>query len=625
MPNILIVDGQELFRDSLAALFERNGFHTVVANTAGLALTKFNGAMIDLVIMDVDLPAAQGLVFLQQLRQLPAGSKLPVIILTALVDKACILRAKGLGVREYFLKQALSADRLIERIRSLLGEKKEEHQGAPKLAAPVTICAIPKKTPVLQPPAKPLPSPIRVAAVSRTDTAQWPHLLTRDQTLEMIERITDGKTIAGVVSQVIAVASSPRADLSDLVRLIESDPILATRILQLSNSPAFASARGRVTSVEGAARNIGLKGIQNMALSIGIFRAFPPDERDGFNTVRCWQHSFAVAEIMTLLAAGTSAVDEASHHLVGLCHDLNAILLRQHFTPHYEQILEFAALNHLPLHAVECAALGLRQPELVARLLTHIGLPVNVVQTTREFYERETRGPGVTISQIARRLDMANQLAHGLLLAASTQDTVGPITRAEWRQIAGDASPPAFSPATKRNEIVASTNILARLPEKDEQRMVMPIAPKSAVRLWYLRPENFLELDPLAMALSFTSELKVSSKLPQGEEWLELDGLVIAGLRPGIAPLVPSDIVRACRAAGRSDLPVLCLNGQGDPPPDDGHITSAKFPISLNDLHHWMIGVEASVKPCEPARLEIAPHLVAGPPVSSFSHSNIRI
>src|SRR5688572_5610297 len=101
MPNILIVDGQELFRDSLAALFERNGFHTVVANTAGLALTKFNAAMIDLVIIDVDLPAAQGLVFLQQLRQLPAGSKLPVIILTALVDKACILRAKGLGVREY--------------------------------------------------------------------------------------------------------------------------------------------------------------------------------------------------------------------------------------------------------------------------------------------------------------------------------------------------------------------------------------------------------------------------------------------------------------------------------------------------------------------------------------------
>ena len=210
------------------------------------------------------------------------------------------------------------------------------------------------------------------AACSRTDTSTWPKLLTRDQTLELISGITEGKAIAGVVSQVMAIANSPRADLADLVRIIESDPILASRILQLSNSPAYASARGHVTSVEGAARNIGLKGIQNLALSVGIFGAFPPDECDGFNTLRCWQHSFAVADIPCgWWGPRCDAPLEAAQHLAGLCHDLGEILLRQHFSPHYEQMLEFAEANRLPLHAVEGTAFGIRYPELMGRLLAH--------------------------------------------------------------------------------------------------------------------------------------------------------------------------------------------------------------------------------------------------------------
>ena len=130
-----------------------------------------------------------------------------------------------------------------------------------------------------------------------------------------------------------------------------------------------------------------------MAISIGIFGAFPPDEADGFNTMRCWQHSFAVADLMALFIRERDPLEEGTNHLVGLCHDLGEILLRQHFTAEYDQILEFAVTQRLPIHAVESTALGIRHPELLSRLkLSHIGLPLPIVQAIREFFERQVKG-----------------------------------------------------------------------------------------------------------------------------------------------------------------------------------------------------------------------------------------
>jgi hypothetical protein len=179
-------------------------------------------------------------------------------------------------------------------------------------------------------------------------------------------------------------------------------------------------------------------GIQNMALSIGIFGAFPPDEADGFNTMRSWQHSFAVADLINLLPVGKDQAEHGVNHLVGLCHDLGNVLLRQHFADVYEKILSFAGEHGLPAQAVEGVALGVRHPELVSRLLSRIGLPQPIVHGIREFHERQVKGQEGGMSLLARSLGVANQVAHGLMLASSPGDTVGPILRSEWKLLAGD-------------------------------------------------------------------------------------------------------------------------------------------------------------------------------------------
>ncbi len=54
-------------------------------------------------------------------------------------------------------------------------------------------------------------------------------------------------------------------------------------MLQVANTVKYASNKPRIATVEEAVRNIGVGTVRNIALSAGVFEAFPSDARDGSN------------------------------------------------------------------------------------------------------------------------------------------------------------------------------------------------------------------------------------------------------------------------------------------------------------------------------------------------------
>ena len=591
--TILLVDGKSIFRDLLAPLLEKHGYQTALAVNGAEALGRMREESIDLILLDVELPGMTGIEFLQRVRQL--GNRTPVIVLTDVRDKNVVIRVASLGVRDYVLKSCFSADHLLERIGQLIVP-----QAAPEpvAAAAPHPAAIPAPAPHAVMAAAPATRTQRIsgkvpdAQAKRADVANVPRLLTREHTIQRLETVAGGKTIAGVVAQVIAVASSPKADLSDVVRVIQGDPILASRVLHMANSAA-TGARNRVGSIEDAARVIGVRGIQNMSISIGIFSAFPPDEADGFNSMRCWQHSFAVAELMGLIARQRNPEAESLNHLLGLCHELGEILLRQHFMAEYDQIVELSVTLNLPLYQVESAALGIRRPELMSRLLTRIGLPPNVVDTIREFHERQIRENSSGMSGHVQLLQMANMAAHGMLLAPSLREIVRPITRTEWRALGIDKDPPQIDALSRRNDIVVATHSLARLPARQEERLLQPFVQRTPLRLGYVRPETYIALDPLGFALHMMAETEIYKAVPEGQELQDLDALVVVALRPGVAPALPDDLRRHCADSGCAHLPILLLTGQAGTVPEVESVQVRTYPLRLDELHEWIRTTEA--------------------------------
>ena len=599
--TIMVVQGQSFTGDLVATVLRGRGFDCTVCHSGPDALSRLSKQSVDLVVAEIELPGMSGLDFVTQVRRSAEARSVPIILLADSLEKTQVVRAAALGIHGFLLKGQLSVERFLSRILELVGTTEAS---PPPKSSPVT----PPRTGHESRLSVPTPVPPKPAREAKNDPASTlpqvssaiPRLLTREQSIQRLDNVASGKTIAGVVAQVMAMVNSPETDLCDLVKLLESDPILAARVLQFANS-ASAGARNRIRTVDDAVRTIGVREIGTLALNIGIFAAFPPDEADGFNSLRCWQHSFAVADLIPLMARERDPQVACTNHLSALCHDLGEILLRQHFSQEYARIVECALARSLPVHEVESVALGIRHPELVSRLLSRMGLPQPVVHAIREFHERQVRGQEGGMSQGTRALVIANQVAHGMLLAASPLSTVGPITRTEWRMLGTDKNSPNVDPLAKRNQILCTTNVLARLPSKDERELVVPLIKKRARRLWYLRPQSYIELDPLGFALSLTCDVTISPNLPAPDEWSSLDGLIAVGINPGVTPLIPAELTKARIAGNRPEMPMLLLASQETKPSELDHILTRQYPISLRDLDTWLGTLNSSPESIEMA------------------------
>lgn len=121
-PQLLVVDDQAPNRRLLADLLQVHGYEVATADSGEQALAALASGNIDLVLLDVLMPAMNGYEVCRAVRANPATAMLPVIMVTAL-DPA-EERVKGLeaGADDFLVKPINTAE-LLARVRSLLRVK----------------------------------------------------------------------------------------------------------------------------------------------------------------------------------------------------------------------------------------------------------------------------------------------------------------------------------------------------------------------------------------------------------------------------------------------------------------------------------------------------------------------
>ncbi|HLQ29546.1 MAG TPA: response regulator transcription factor [Ktedonobacteraceae bacterium] len=117
--RVMIVDDHEVFRLGLRDLLDAiDGFRVVAqANCCKDALAQIEAHPVDLVLLDLYLPDAEGINAVHQLRK--AVPQLPVILLSATMDDDLLLGAVLAGVSGYLTKDTPAIDivRVLERYR----------------------------------------------------------------------------------------------------------------------------------------------------------------------------------------------------------------------------------------------------------------------------------------------------------------------------------------------------------------------------------------------------------------------------------------------------------------------------------------------------------------------------
>jgi DNA-binding NarL/FixJ family response regulator len=118
MIRVLVADDQALVREGIARLLEMSGEVTVMAEVGDgqAALRQLQTRSIDVALLDVRMPALNGIEVLRELRRL--GHATPVIFLTTFDDDEVLLAAARLGASGYLLKDVGAAE-LVAAIRAV--------------------------------------------------------------------------------------------------------------------------------------------------------------------------------------------------------------------------------------------------------------------------------------------------------------------------------------------------------------------------------------------------------------------------------------------------------------------------------------------------------------------------
>jgi CheY-like chemotaxis protein/HD-like signal output (HDOD) protein len=596
MKSILVVDDMAVFREPIAASLRLAGYKTLCAADGEEALQSVRAHRPDLILLDVSMPKMDGITFLRRLRADPSLAAIDVILLTAVSEKQYIVAAATLGVKNYLLKSRFRLCDLLDRVKKLTGAGPgaaasseaipslsvtgQPHAAAPSAGEPATLAAAaaaPFNTSapaVYQPPngspaasgAPAAPSPPRATAVNAppkglpapTDKEAIPRLMTREQFLERVQEIFQAKSLSGVITEVIALASSPRGDRTQLAALIAQDPMLAARVLHAANSAAYASAGASVTTIPDAIRKVGFSSVRNIAAALGVFDCMPEGGVDGFNPIRCWQHSFAVAQLCERLAVLRSPEQAGVAYLIGLCHDLGDIFVRTQFNKEYNRVLETAARTGLSFQKLHQQMLGISAARLIGAVLKCMALP----QAIREPIEILHAAGGYRIQDpMTRILWMAENFANAALLASGPRSEVAPLPQSFCLAAVGNQNPPRPDPAALRSEVMGLSFSLPRLSRADEEKIHGQMFKRHSTRVWVARDPRISEFDPIGLAMQSLAKAEIYQRLPTAAEAEEIDRLVVITVSANTPGLGWRDIESALaktRAAGKS-IPAIAF------------------------------------------------------------------
>lgn len=132
MNTILLIEDNRDYAATLKANLERDGHDVRVAVTGVAGLEAAKEEPPDLVVLDLMLPAMDGFIVLQRMRD--QGLGMPVLIMTALGTEEEKLRGFGLGADDYIVKPC-GLKEILARVRALL----KRGGSAPAVPEPVQI------------------------------------------------------------------------------------------------------------------------------------------------------------------------------------------------------------------------------------------------------------------------------------------------------------------------------------------------------------------------------------------------------------------------------------------------------------------------------------------------------
>ncbi|NJK59393.1 MAG: response regulator [Oscillatoriales cyanobacterium SM2_1_8] len=142
--NVLIVDDNEMNRDTLARRLRQQGFSSKMAVDGREALTVIRDEKFDLVLLDIMMPEVDGYEVLQTIKSDEGLRNIPVIMISAMEEIESVMKCMEMGAEDYLTKPFDPV--LLQAAIARCLKKAPAAESLPPVPAPPPIMPLPPQT-----------------------------------------------------------------------------------------------------------------------------------------------------------------------------------------------------------------------------------------------------------------------------------------------------------------------------------------------------------------------------------------------------------------------------------------------------------------------------------------------
>ena len=328
MPDrILLVEDDPLLRELYSSIADDLGsqFHIRTSADAMTALSLIEKEPVDIVVSDLEMPGMSGGEFLTQLeRTQPETMR---VVISGYTDELAVARCLMFGHR--YLLKPVNRKQIVDLMRRVAGLKQKVTQ---------------KKIKAILGASHVIPTPP-----------------------EIYLRLTEA-------------LDTPNTSMEELAEIVELDPGLTAKILQIVNSVAFCPV-APVTNVLEGVKMLGVEALRTMILDLHVQKFFDKRIKDKKLLRKIWNHSMKTAVRARELARAEnlSAAESQTCFSAGLLHDVGKLIFAAHSGDEFAGIVERSEKKKEPLDKLETEVFGATHADIGAYLLGMWGLPESIV------------------------------------------------------------------------------------------------------------------------------------------------------------------------------------------------------------------------------------------------------
>lgn len=341
MKRILFVDDEPLMLDGLRDLFrkQRREWDMVFAPGGPEGIAALGGAPFDVIVSDMRMPDADGNAVLKAARdRQPAAAR---VILSGHAGREAELAA--LTVAHQFLGKPCEPDILrgiIER-----------------------ACALPA-------------------------------LLASDRLRQLVGGLGRLPSPPKLYWDLTRATARPEVTMQELAGLVEQDPAMTAKVLQLVNSAVYGSSRHHA-SVQQALLYLGTQRLKALAVTAQVFLAGEASAR-GLNLEAQQRHAANVATLAQQFVADPARAEVV--FTAALLHEIGTIVLAVSAPDEMKEVSRLCQATGALPYEVEQDVLGTTHGEAGAYLLALWGLPLEIVEAAQHHHHPERAPTDIVVA-----------------------------------------------------------------------------------------------------------------------------------------------------------------------------------------------------------------------------------